>query len=407
MVQVALALVAREVVKTLRDSNMEDALYTIENYSLDDEGVVWVHAFPYRTYDHPTYGEITFTEDDAVEMKQNFENNVLERKVAWNYAHKKDRAKGDKAAGWVQAVEVREDGAWVAVEPTETAAEEIKKGEWRYSSVERLPEWTHDSTGEKFKNVLFGGALTNYPFLKGVAPLNFSDFDLVERKEEHSDDNDSNEHSEEGIVDLKDLATQLGLPEDSDEATVKAKVQEFADVARKAAEHQTLEDDGKPKGTVTVEEEVKQEFGDIDPAIREELVAGRTFRRDAQAQKFADDIRSEKGAVLAPKYNEQVKKAYLDLENGDISMTAFSETMVEATTKGMVALDEIGSTGGPKKDDSSNDQDATELVEQFSEEFLTLTTGDDALSREKALAKIGKEKPELLQAYSEMVGGGV
>ena len=161
------------------------------------DGLVWVHGFPYKTYQHPEYGEVAFTPEDAQQMYSNWTANVLGRDVAWNFDHRGDAAKGNKAAGWVKQVQVRDDGLWVGVEPTGEAMSEIQDKQWKYSSIERKREWTNPSTGESFQNVLYGGAFTNYPFLHGVAPLNFSELTLTTPPAPDKEDTE---------VDLADLA---------------------------------------------------------------------------------------------------------------------------------------------------------------------------------------------------------
>src|SRR5213083_320400 len=84
--------------------NTEDSsemLYAIEAFSVSDaDGLVWVHGFPYKTYQHPEYGEVAFTPEDAEQMYSNWQGNVLGREVAWNFDHRGDASKGNKAAGW-------------------------------------------------------------------------------------------------------------------------------------------------------------------------------------------------------------------------------------------------------------------------------------------------------------------
>jgi hypothetical protein len=90
---------------------------------------------------------------------------------ALDYDHREDRAKGGKAAGWVEAAEVRPDGLWIAVAFTAEALAEVRGGAWRYISPEFVTEWTHPRTGVRHTDVLLGAALTNRPFLRDLAPV--------------------------------------------------------------------------------------------------------------------------------------------------------------------------------------------------------------------------------------------
>ena len=80
------------------------------------------------------------------------------------------------AAGWIKSgtVERRGNELWAEAEWTPKAAEHIKNGEYRYVS----PVILHNSVDEEGKEIgteLLGAAITNYPFLKGMAPVALSD----------------------------------------------------------------------------------------------------------------------------------------------------------------------------------------------------------------------------------------
>jgi hypothetical protein len=140
------------------------------------DGAPWVQILPERVFRHPVWGEIPATKEMLSEMVQNFTSNARGIDIAINFAHGRDTAKGDQAAGWFKEVEHRPgSGLWGKVQWTPDAQEEIKQGKWRYLSAEYHPEWERDD-GQKFKNVLVGAALTNKPFVKNMAPVNFSEF---------------------------------------------------------------------------------------------------------------------------------------------------------------------------------------------------------------------------------------
>ncbi|HEX4920810.1 MAG TPA: phage protease, partial [Candidatus Bathyarchaeia archaeon] len=108
-------------------------------------------------------------------FKEHFDNNTYGQELQVNYEHGYDVAKGNKAAGWVQDIEPRDDGVYYKVKFTEPALAEIKAGEWKYLSPE-YNDWTNPETGEKHADVPRGLGLSNRPFFKGMASLNFSAF---------------------------------------------------------------------------------------------------------------------------------------------------------------------------------------------------------------------------------------
>lgn len=131
----------------------------------------WMQAFPVGEYKHPIYGKIKMTVERARNMARNVIHKVRGIELAIDYGHDS----GGEAAGWVKSAEARNDGLWLFVEWTEEAAEGIRTGKWRYFSPEFVDEWKHPQSGEKFKDVLFGGGLTNRPFLKNILPVNLSE----------------------------------------------------------------------------------------------------------------------------------------------------------------------------------------------------------------------------------------
>src|ERR1700743_791798 len=87
-----------------------------------------------------------------------------------DYDHK---GKTDKAAGWVKEAKVASDGLRLRVEWTPEGAKAVKDKEYRYFSPEFKDTWK-DARGVEHKNVLFGGALTNRPYLKDLIPVTLS-----------------------------------------------------------------------------------------------------------------------------------------------------------------------------------------------------------------------------------------
>lgn len=131
----------------------------------------WMQAFPVGEYKHPIYGKIKMTFERAKQMATNVIDKVRGIDIAIDYGH--DSA--GVAAGWVSNAEARPDGLWLFVDWTKDAANDIRQGKYRYFSPEFVDEWTHPETGAKFKDVLFGGGLTNRPFLKNIMPVNLSE----------------------------------------------------------------------------------------------------------------------------------------------------------------------------------------------------------------------------------------
>jgi len=83
-----------------------------------------------------------------------------------DYEHQSLKGGQAPAAGWIKALEVREDGLWAKVEWTGQAEEYLKRREYRYfSPVLRIDPETRRP--QELMNV----ALTNIPAIQGLSPL--------------------------------------------------------------------------------------------------------------------------------------------------------------------------------------------------------------------------------------------
>lgn len=177
----------------------------LDSIKFNDAGsVTWLQALPVGTYTHPIHGKIEVTPERVQRFALNVKSKVRGTDLDIDYDHKE---KSGEAAGWVKDAEARSDGLWLAVEWTQDALSKLKNKAYRYFSPEFVDAWTHPKTNQKFQDVLFGGALTNRPFLKDILPINLSEVILS------------------GGYMLKEMAKLLGLPEDADEATILAAMQ--------------------------------------------------------------------------------------------------------------------------------------------------------------------------------------
>ena len=120
-------------------------------------------------FKHQTYGDFEITTKTLSEMKKNFDDNVRGIDVAFDYFHASDK----EASGWVEKLELKEGGKelWATVEWTPTASKKLSDRELRYFSPDFAFQWTDPESGVKHSNVLFGGGLTNRPFLKEMQAI--------------------------------------------------------------------------------------------------------------------------------------------------------------------------------------------------------------------------------------------
>jgi phage I-like protein len=120
-------------------------------------------------FSHPKYGNFSITPKILSELKQNFEKKVYGIDICFDYFHNSD----EEAAGWPTELFLSEDGEelWAKVDWTATARKKLGEREIRYFSPDFAFKWTHPETGVTYNNVLFGGGLTNRPFVKEMAAI--------------------------------------------------------------------------------------------------------------------------------------------------------------------------------------------------------------------------------------------
>lgn len=129
---------------------------------------------------HPS-GKFKITEDMLKEFVKNFDGGL--RDVVVDYQHGSLETDPDKAkaAGWVKKlVNKGKDGLWARVEWTKKAAGMIKEKEYRYISPEFSTDYANKETKKKQGPTLLAAAITNRPYMEGMAPVALSDRAMAE-----------------------------------------------------------------------------------------------------------------------------------------------------------------------------------------------------------------------------------
>lgn len=121
------------------------------------------------SFNHPKYGAFSITHQVLSEMKTNFDNNIRGVDLCFDYFHDSDK----EASAWVDDLTLEENGSelWAAVSWTPQATKKLSERELRYFSPDFAFKWTDPEKNVTFSNVLFGGGLTNRPFLKEMKAI--------------------------------------------------------------------------------------------------------------------------------------------------------------------------------------------------------------------------------------------
>lgn len=363
-------------------------LVSMETVKLSDDNTSWVHALPLGSYKHPVYGVI----DISVERARNFAESV-KKKVrgidpSINYNHNG----GEEAAGWVKDAEVRANGVWLFVDWVKDAAEKIKDKKFRYFSAEFDNQW-EDPEGNKYTDVIMGGALTNRPFMKNLVPVNLSEsvidnaFDLVAGI------------TGQPVEKIQGKETHMGIDEKDLKAIIDGVTANLSESLKLTPAKKTVEN------PVTKLEEIEdlKKLAEDNPLLKsmfkryEEqatLLAENTkHMREVQVEAKLSEFKDSK-LTLTPVAMELAREIMLEMPE-DLT-EKFSEFMghVRSSTSFLVELGER-SGAAVKRGRSTSDKSATQI---FSERVEVLMA-EDKLDFMTAAGMVAKEDPELYARY--------
>jgi phage I-like protein len=358
----------------------------------------WHQALSVGTYFHPRYGEITITEHRVTRFSANVNNKVRGAELDVDYEHKRG-PEGGRAAGWIKMAEDRgSNGLWVFTEFTQRAADAIRAGEYRYFSSEFDDEWEDPATRQKFQDVLFGGGITNRPFLRNMPPINLSEFIPRNGKEVRR-------------MTLQELLEKLGVPESKALVEIEALLQartKLQEVTTALGEMTTakekLETDLKAANTKLEEvrdpkaEKEKKFAEDYPEEFKQLQETRRQLREDrvnAQIAGWLKDAGVHRG--LPAKFEDPVKSFILDLPEDKAKV--FSDIVTDIVRTGLVDFKEIGS-GGPHENGSA---DASSKLD---EAVAKLQADNPGMSYREASAKAVRDNPQLAKDWKESVKPG-
>lgn len=348
---------------------------SLADLAMDGSRVSWIQAMPFGKYDHPVYKKIDLTQERVQQFATNIKNNVRGIQLDIDYDHK---AKTDEAAGWVTDAQVRTDGLWIAVEWTPKAADKIKNKEYRYFSPEFADSWKHPKTGQVYKDVMFGGAITNRPFLKDILPINLSEVGGM------------------GFMDpLKEVKAALGLADDAADSDVMTKIAELNTPKSDPAQGNGGTGDAQLSDTKDPMQQAKL-LAESDPVVKalmERLNMLEDSNKLSEVNRHLSELSHGKNAVVAPAHIDELRGLALQMP------VALSDKFFTVLSKivdgGIVQLGEQTGNGNVKSD-KGNDGDP---IKAFSDKVDALTTGEKKLSYNEAVLQVAADEPDLYLDY--------
>ncbi len=366
-----------------------------------DEMTSWLHAMPFGTFQHSTYGELNFDTGKVKGFADSVKNKVRGIDLDVDYDHK---AKTHEAAGWVKDADVRSDGLWLLVDWTKEAAQKIKDKKYKYFSPEFHDEWT-DAQGKMHQNVLFGGGLTNRPFLKNLVPVNLSELSFVEPSQEEG-------------MDPKKLRELLGLAADATDEQVATKLSEnktTIEVLQAAVQQQTTQlaefkteieqiKNAPPKPSGPAISDTLKQLAESNPVVKalvdqvegtnKELAETQKVLRETRTAQKLTELDGGSKMILTPRAKELAARV---LNECPAHLTESVWELLGLFRKGTSAMVELGERAGA----SVHYGTERTSTEQFTSFVAALQKDNPKLSEREAMDMAAAQHPEVYNQYRE------
>lgn len=151
----------------------------------------WIQVARIGAYKGHPAGEFEFTAEVFAKMVANFEQYNENGMVPLDFEHASEVGYGDgssAATGWIVQLQSRgEAGLWGLVEWLEPGLTLVRQRRYRFFSPTVAFNYLEPRTGKRVGPVLLSGALTNRPFLDGMAEVTArAQTQAHTTKEEHS-----------------------------------------------------------------------------------------------------------------------------------------------------------------------------------------------------------------------------
>ena len=340
----------------------------------------WIQVARTGKYVSSRYGEFSITGDDLNTMLRNFTTITPQAPtrlpVDYDHLSMNPQKPGDgKAAGWFTGkMELRNGGQqlWGEVEWTPAAAKAIQAHEYQFISPSFVKDYKHKD-GRKIGTTLLAAAVTNHPFLEGMAPLSLSgqgEFAVPVSALRKS----------KGVVTMSQYMLKLkdGSEVEVDEAELKA-----IPFVQNLMAHPDDRIDGNMVETMA--NQVTSLSGQVE-ALSAELKSARDKAADLEVEKKLDSL--TRAGKLLPKQRSWAKTYALSDSNGFDQWAAVQEPLVKVDGKpqGVDASDTVDA------DKAGND--LVSLSQVYAKEHN--------MSFSKAMNEVSAANPEMAKAYRDM-----
>ena len=360
-------------------------------------------------WEHPQYGIIQISDADIDRFISSFNDKVRTVEIAVDQEHMPEKG----AAGWFKTLnKYYEDGKTklkASVEWTKLGKELIKDGIFKYFSPEFDFDYEDLETHEQFDNVLLGGALTNRPYFKSLAPVMLSEnmyagFTNLKKIKGGEKRMNKEELKAKLVEDAK-----FSLPEDASDEDKKL----FGEVKSEITK-ETEEKEEKERAEVEAAEKTEKEKAELEKKRKEEedkkKKLSERFISRADHTKELNEVKSAMGIVEKKlrfkEVTEQVKGYIFSESNPNGVLLAKNEKgavdLIMALNSKTADLFTEFVKGLPKVSAKLFKEEGGEGVavkdkEEKREAVITKKMKESKMTYSEALKVVSAENPELFK----------
>jgi len=167
----------RKATENMKKSKLLLNRIKVESFEFDEEGNIAeeLQVLNIGNWKHSEYGNIKISEKDVGQFIKNFDSEVR-KDIPITEGHSVG-GEEKPAIGWFkQLISKGRDGLWAVIDWTEEGKQLLKSKAYKYFSPEFYTSYEDPETHKTYSNVLVGGALTNFPYFKGLAAVACSEF---------------------------------------------------------------------------------------------------------------------------------------------------------------------------------------------------------------------------------------
>jgi Mu-like prophage I protein len=390
-----------------------------------------LQALKVGKFEHAFYGDIEFTERRFENFKKNFDTRVRGIDIDIDYDHKMDPAKGAKAAGWLSEITHDKEAMYFTIDFTDDAMASIKKGEYRYFSAEVMDKW-RDASGKDFEDVISGGGLTNRPFIKGMAPINLSEFawtgvrlsetppnkedgmdkklldalrkrynlsedaseaDVLTALEADEDEEDGSEELSEAEQTLNKVREALGLSATATEAEITKKLSEQGGSGGNDEQAQALAELNKVNPVLAKMFSDQQKM--LESTMQQSKLNAAAAHLSEVNRRLSDYEQGDQ--IVPPVVLNEAKASLLDPNTTEAQAKRIYSMLDSIKQNAGVTLGEIGGGNDPER---LNESDPAVALDKA---VTKLQEADPKLSYREAIAKLQVTNPQLVNNYTNSV----